>query len=232
MIEESTFHRRLKPLENLPADGLMLHEVYASVQGESTYAGVPCTFVRTTACHLRCSYCDTPHAFTQGSPWTLEAVVEEVKGLGISLVEITGGEPLLQENVYPLMTRLCDEGHTVLLETSGACDISGVDPRVVRIMDLKTPSSGELAANLWENLEHLTPKDEVKFVVGSREDYLWCREVLERYDLAKRATVLMGVVFSELEPRDLVEWIVEDRLPVRMQLQMHKYIWDAKERGV
>ncbi len=232
MLENDTRIRRLKPLENAPPDGLMVHEIYASVQGESTYAGLPCTFIRTTACHLRCTYCDTPHAFTQGGPWSVDAVLAEVRRLGISLVEITGGEPLLQPNVLPLMRRLCDEGFEVLLETSGACDISEVDPRVIRIMDLKTPTSGECEANLWANLAHLTPKDEVKFVVGDRDDYQWCRGVIAEHQLDTKATLLMGTVFGRLKPSELVEWIVQDKLAVRMQLQMHKYIWEPDLRGV
>lgn len=232
MVSKEILSRRLKPLERAPDNGLLIHEIYASVQGESTYAGLPCTFVRTSVCHLRCNYCDTGHAFTQGEPMSLDAIVEQVDNLGINLVEITGGEPLLQNNVLPLMTRLCDEGYRVLLETSGACDISVVDSRVVQIVDLKTPSSGEVDANLWSNIEHLKPTDEVKFVIGDKEDFEWCKSVIEKYALDKKCKVLMGVIFGRLEPAELAAWIVEHKLPVRMQLQMHKYIWEPKARGV
>ena len=231
-MSEEILNRRLKPLENAPAGGLLIHEIYTSVQGESSYAGLPCTFIRTSVCHLRCNYCDTPHAFTQGGPMSLDEIMAQVKELGVNLVEVTGGEPLLQENVHPLMTQLCDEGYQVLIETSGACDISSVDSRVVQIMDLKTPSSGEVEANLWSNIDHLRSKDEVKFVIGDREDYDWCKRVMEQHDLSSKCTLLMGTIFGRLEPQRLVDWIVQDRLAVRMQLQMHKYIWEPKARGV
>ena len=163
---------------------------------------------------------------------SLEGIMGKVKECGIGLVEVTGGEPLLQENVHPLMTRLCNEGYTVLLETSGACDIRLVDPRVVQIMDLKTPSSGEVEAKLWSNLDHLSSKDEVKFVVGDREDYQWCKRVIAKHHLSSKCTLLMGTIFGQLSPNQLVEWIVQDRLPVRFQLQLHKHIWEPQARGV
>ena len=163
---------------------------------------------------------------------SLDAIASRVQELGIKLVEITGGEPLLQENVHVLMTRLCDEGYRVLLETSGGCDVAAVDSRVVKIMDLKTPSSGELDANLWANLAYLTAQDEIKFVVGDRQDYEWCKSVIEAHSLGEKCTLLMGTIFERLDPAELVEWIVEDTLNVRMQLQMHKYIWEPKARGV
>ena len=224
--------KRMKPLSRVAPGELLIHEIYASIQGESSFAGLPCTFVRTTTCHLRCSYCDSVHAFTQGESMTEDAIVAEVERLGVRLVEVTGGEPLLQPRVYPLMTRLCDAGYTVLLETSGSLDISQVDERVVKIVDFKTPSSGEVDENYYENIEKVTRRDEVKFVLGSREDYLWARALIEEHALSERCQVLMGTVFGKLQPVDLVDWIVEDRLDVRMQLQMHKYIWDPKERGV
>jgi len=222
----------LRPIAGADAQTLVLHEIYASIQGESTYAGQPCTFVRTTACNLRCSYCDTPHAFTQGRPYSLDQTFAQVASLGLPLVEVTGGEPLLQPAANPLMSRLCDAGYSVLLETSGSLDISAVDPRVVRIVDFKTPSSGEEQANLWSNVDALRRKDEVKLVLGNRQDYDWAKDLIERCDLPARCTVLMGSVFGQLPAGTLAQWIVEDRLPVRQQLQMHKYIWDPAARGV
>lgn len=224
--------RRLGPLRLAPEGGLVLHEIYASIQGESTWAGWPCTFVRTAACHLRCRYCDTPHAFSQGQPFGMEAIYEAVRALGLPLVEVTGGEPLLQPNVLPLMAGLADAGYRVLLETSGSLDISGVDARVVRIVDFKTPSSGEEAANRYDNAAHLRPHDEVKLVLGDRTDYDWAKDLITRLDLSNRCTVLLGPVWNALEPARLAAWMVEDALPVRMQVQMHKYIWDPKTRGV
>ena len=223
---------RLLPLQRAPATGLLLHEIFASIQGESTYAGRPCTFIRTTACNLRCSYCDTRHAFTEGEPWQLPAVLARVEALGLPLVEITGGEPLLQPLVLPLMVQLCERGYEVLLETSGSLDVGEVDPRVIKIMDLKAPSSREVGANRMANLDLLTPRDEVKFVLGDRTDYVWARELTKDWDLSARCTVLMGTVHGVLSNAELAAWIVADRLPVRMQVQMHKVIWDAERRGV
>ncbi|HET6346554.1 MAG TPA: radical SAM protein [Myxococcota bacterium] len=219
-------------MQRVPDGGLLLHEVYASVQGESSYVGLPCTFVRTTACNLRCTYCDTPHAFAQGKPWRLVDVEAAIARLAPRLVLVTGGEPLLQPNVLPLMTRLCDRGYTVLLETSGSLDIRPVDPRVVRIVDMKTPSSGEVAANRYDNLAALRPRDELKFVLGGRDDYLWARTLVRERRLHEACTVLFGPVFGALEPRELVDWILADALPVRLQVQVHKYIWDPEVRGV
>ncbi len=216
-----------------PALKLTVHEIYTSVQGESTWAGLPCVFVRLTACDLRCTYCDTEYAFYGGERRLVEDVVAEVLATECPLVEVTGGEPLLQKNVLPLMARLCDAGCTVLLETSGAHDISPVDPRVHRIMDLKTPDSGMCDRNFYENIPHLTGRDEVKFVMASRGDYEWSRAQVRRYELAGRcAAVLFSPVFGKIEPRQIVEWIIEDRLPVRFQLQMHKFIWDPRQKGV
>ena len=212
---------------------LTVNEIYHSIQGESTWAGEPCVFVRLTFCDLRCTYCDTEYAFYEGKKITLPSIVEAVKAFECSLVEVTGGEPLLQKNVLPLMTMLVDERHTVLLETSGAHDISKVDARVHRIMDLKTPGSGEVARNLFANIEHLTPRDEVKCVIGSREDYEWSREQVRQHDLTARCrAVLFSPIFGRIEPRQIVDWILEDKLPVRFQLQMHKFIWEPKQRGV
>jgi 7-carboxy-7-deazaguanine synthase len=212
---------------------LTIHEIYHSIQGESTWAGVPCVFVRLTFCDLRCTYCDTTHAFYEGEKKTIDQILSAVLPLNRPLVEITGGEPLLQKNVLPLMSALADAGKTVLLETSGAHDISPVDQRVHRIMDLKTPGSGECERNLWSNIGHLTQRDEVKFVIGSREDYEWSRDKVREHDLSGRCrAVLFSPVFGRIEPRQIVEWIMADNLPVRFQLQLHKFIWPPETRGV
>ena len=220
--------------KGLPPDAtLVVHEVYASIQGESTYAGVPCAFVRLSACHLRCRWCDTPHAFDEGTRRTIDDVVTEALAFGTPLVEVTGGEPLLQPGVYPLMRALADAGRTVLLETSGALDIGRVDPRVVRIVDLKCPGSGELERNRWENVALLTKRDEVKFVLADRADYEWAKATIASHDLAKRAgAVLLSCVHGELAPADVVALMLEDRLEARFQLQLHKMIWDPDARGV
>jgi 7-carboxy-7-deazaguanine synthase len=212
---------------------LKVNEVYLSIQGESTWAGLRCAFVRLTACDLRCTYCDTAYAFYEGVKRTLGVVFDEVMALESPLVEITGGEPLLQKNVLPLMRMFCDAGRTVLIETSGAHDISGIDPRVHRIMDLKTPSSGECGRNLYSNIPHLAKGDEVKFVIGSREDYEWAREQVLEHGLALRCgAVLFSPVFGRIEPVRIVEWMIEDKVEARFQLQMHKFIWDPKAKGV
>jgi 7-carboxy-7-deazaguanine synthase len=212
---------------------LTVNEIFRSIQGESTWAGLPCTFVRLTFCDLRCSYCDTTYAFYRGEKTSLAAILERVESFGTRLVEVTGGEPLLQKNVLPLMTELCDRGHQVLIETSGAHDISRVDARVHRIMDLKTPGSGEVHRNRLDNIAYLTQRDEVKFVIGSHEDYLWAKQMLEEHQLAERChCVLFSPVFNRIEPRQIVEWLLEDRLPVRFQLQLHKFIWAPETQGV
>jgi len=211
---------------------LMINEIFHSIQGESSYMGLPCVFVRLTYCILRCSYCDTEYAFYEGKEMTIDEIIDVVRGYQCKLVEVTGGEPLLQEGVYELMTRLCDEGYEVLLETSGSLDISKIDSRVRRIMDLKCPSSKMMNKNHWKNIDYLTPKDEVKFVIGTREDYEWSREIISNYSLDKKCLVLMSVVFGELEPVQLAGWILQDKLNVRFQLQMHKYIWSPEMRGV
>ena len=243
------------------SDTLVVNEIYLSLQGESTFAGLPCVFVRLTACNLRCSYCDTAYAFTEGSPRHLPEIVQEVRAIAakyspqttashLPLVELTGGEPLLQRNSLRLMRELCDLGFTVLVETSGALDISQVDPRVRRIMDLKCPSSGESARNRIENIAHLKSTDEVKFVIGTREDYEWAKQKLAEHNLPRICPILFSWV-SPLQkeqqhpslkavPADhhpisrleLVESIIADALPVRFQLQMHKFIWQPEQRGV
>lgn len=223
---------------------LKVNEVFHSIQGESTWAGLPCVFIRLTGCHLRCHYCDTEYAFHEGTKRTLDDLVTEALGFGTPLVEVTGGEPLLQPNVHPLMTRLCDAGKTVLLETSGACDIAPCDPRVIRIMDLKTPGSGESERNLWSNIDHLTRQDEVKFVLCDRADYDWARDVIQRHRLHERVRSILFSAVAPIRPgleiagtsglplRDLAEWVLADRLPVRLQTQLHKLIWDPLTRGV
>jgi len=212
---------------------LTVNEIYQSIQGESTWAGLRCVFVRLTACDLRCTYCDTTYAFYEGKKRTLGSIMDEVLALDCPLIELTGGEPLLQKNVLPLMAMLCDAGKTVLIETSGAHDISKIDPRVHRIMDLKTPGSGECGRNLWSNIEHLAKRDEVKFVIGSREDYEWSRAQVEKFALPERVgCVLFSPVFGRIAPREIVEWIVADKLGVRFQLQMHKFIWEPTAKGV
>ncbi len=215
-----------------PDDTLVVNEIYASLQGESTYAGRPCAFVRLSACHLRCVWCDTPHAFDEGVRRSVDDVVAAIERLALPLVEVTGGEPLLQPGVYPLMRRLCDGGHTVLLETSGSLDIGRVDSRVVRIVDFKCPGSGEVARNRWENVVLLTSRDEVKFVLADRTDYEWARDVITRHDLPARCTVLLSTAFGLLAPADVAAWMLEDRIAARLQLQMHKLIWHPDARGV
>lgn len=257
---------------------MVVNEIFLSLQGESTFAGLPCVFVRLTACNLRCSYCDTAYAFTEGRKMTLKEVRAEVlrlvrpfsdrgsvsrsgpivsqlaagqrPALRLPLVEVTGGEPLLQPAALPLMQQLCDDGFTVLLETSGSLDISPVDPRVRRIMDLKCPSSGEVARNRWENLAHLKPTDELKFVIGTVEDYEWTKQQIRERQLARLCPLLLSWVQpllpeqqdKSLKPvpagqtpisrRDLAERILADTLPVRFQAQLHKLIWPPEQRGV
>jgi 7-carboxy-7-deazaguanine synthase len=242
---------------------LVVNEIYLSLQGESTLAGLPCVFIRLTACNLRCSYCDTAYAFTEGQKQTLEQVLAEVRRLAVPfqnsasagprrmpLIELTGGEPLLQPGVHPLMTTLCDEGFVVLIETSGAHDVGGIDPRVRRVMDLKCPSSGESDRNRWENVRHLKETDEIKFVMGTLEDYRWAKRVLKEHSLDRICPVLFSWVqpltpaqanptlkaippgHTPLSRRELAERILADALPVRFQLQMHKVLWPADQRGV
>jgi 7-carboxy-7-deazaguanine synthase len=232
MAPNPSHAHRLALLEGKPAGHLLIHEIYRSLQGESTFAGLPCVFVRLAVCDARCTWCDTPHAFTQGVARAPEEVITEVRGYGCPLVEVTGGEPLLQEEVFPLMVRLADESLTVLLETSGAHDVSRVDPRVHIIMDLKCPDSGESAANRWANLEVLKPTDEIKYVVASRGDFDWAADTLRNHRLDRRFTVLLSPAFGLVKPAELAAWLLASGLDVRMQLQMHKYVWDPKARGV
>src|SRR3954470_3011626 len=210
--------QRLKQLENKPARTLVIHEIYRSLQGESTFVGLPCVFIRLTACHLRCVYCDTAHAFNEAEPLELDEVVSRALAFGGNLVEVTGGEPLLQPEVFPLMTRLADAGRTVLLETSGALDVAPVDRRVHVILDLKTPGSGEVGANLWSNLDVLKSTDEVKFVVCDRADFTWSVEQIRAHGLADCCPVLVSPAYGRVDPTELAAWILETHLPLRLQL--------------
>lgn len=228
---------------------LRINEIFHSIQGESSFAGRPCVFIRLAGCHLRCTYCDTEYAFKEGRSLEMSEIIDRALGFGCELVEVTGGEPLLQPRVFELMSALADAGRTVLVETSGACDISGGDPaggdpRIIRILDLKTPGSGESHRTDWGNIARLRPLDEVKFVIGDRADYEWSRAAIQEHDLPSRIrTILFSPVFTQpkgleiaghagLPLRTLAQWILEDRLPVRMQTQLHKFIWDPQTRGV
>lgn len=214
-------------------DTLVVHEIYRSVQGESSFVGVPCTFVRLTGCNLRCSWCDTAHAFYGGNRLPRRTVLERALALATPLVELTGGEPLLQPGTIPLLRELCDAGKTTLIETSGEADVSKVDGRVHKIMDLKAPGSGESHRNRWSNLEHITARDELKFVLKDRADYEWMRAVVEERALAKLGcALLVSPVWGALDPKDLVAWMLEDGLPVRLNLQIHKVVWDPSTQGV
>jgi len=212
---------------------LTINEIFHSIQGESTHAGRPCVFVRLTACDLRCRWCDTPYAFHEGRKMSVDEVVADVEARNCQTVEVTGGEPLLQADVYPLMQRLLDAGKSVLIETGGHRSIAKVPEGVIRIVDIKCPGSLEADKNDWSNLEHLTPRDEVKFVIADRQDYDYARDIATREQLASRVNaVLFSPVHGELDPKLLSEWVIADRLDVRVQLQMHKYIWSPTTRGV
>jgi 7-carboxy-7-deazaguanine synthase len=212
---------------------LTINEIFHSIQGESTYAGRPCVFVRLTACDLRCRWCDTPYAFHEGRKMSVDDVIADVEARGCPTVEVTGGEPLLQPDVYPLMQRLLDSGKTVLIETGGHRSIADVPAGVIRIMDVKCPGSGESDKNDWGNLAYLTTQDEVKFVIADRRDYEFAKAITEREDLPARVNaVLFSPVHGELDPKQLSEWVIADRLDVRVQLQVHKYIWSPETRGV
>ena len=217
---------------------LRVTEIFHSIQGESTRAGLPCTFVRLTGCPLRCEWCDTEYAFYGGERMALDEIIARVREIGTPLVEITGGEPLVHPNAFVLAARLLEEGFTVLVETSGAVDVADLDPRVHKIMDLKCPGSGETSRNRWENLEHLTGRDEVKFVVRDRRDYEWARDAIRKRGLARRlregtlGALLISPVWDEISWETLAGWILEDRLPVRLQLQLHKLIWGPDVKGV
>ncbi|HSJ30980.1 MAG TPA: radical SAM protein [Longimicrobiales bacterium] len=217
---------------------LRITEIFHSVQGESTWAGLPCTFVRLTGCPLRCTWCDTEYAFHGGEKMSLDAIVARVEEIGTRVVEITGGEPLIHRNAFVLTTRLLDLGFTVLVETSGAIDVAPLDARAHKIMDLKCPDSGESARNLWSNLDHLTGRDEIKFVIASRGDYEWARDVIRerrldvKVNTGELRALLMSPVWEKMDFQQLADWILQDRLPVRYQIQLHKIIWGANVPGV
>lgn len=211
---------------------LQITEIFHSIQGESTRVGEPCVFVRLTGCPLRCTWCDTEYAFHGGEPMSLETILDRVQSYGCPLVEVTGGEPLHQPGALVLLTKLCDAEYQVMIETSGAFDISGIDPRVSIIMDVKCPGSGMTDRMRWANMEHLSHKDEVKFVLKDQADYEWGKDIIQRYGLGDRCAVLLSPVFGSLDLQPLAEWILRDRLPVRVQVQLHKLIWDPETRGV
>jgi 7-carboxy-7-deazaguanine synthase len=211
---------------------LKINEIFYSIQGESTHSGKPCVFIRLTYCNLRCSYCDTEYAFMEGETMRIPDIINRVAMYNCKLVEITGGEPLLQQEVHILMKNLCDSGYEVLLETAGHMDISYVDNRVKRIMDIKCPSSGEVSKNLWDNINVLTGKDEVKFVIGDREDFDWAVGKIKKHNINKICVVIFSPVFDKINYAQLAAWILQDHIPVRMQLQLHKFIWSPDKRGV
>ena len=212
---------------------LKVNEIYFSIQGESSKAGLPCVFVRLTYCNLRCTYCDTEYAFYEGKDLSIDEVISEVKKFDCKLVEITGGEPLVQmDESLELMKKLCDDGFEVMIETGGSLTIKDIDPGVKIIMDLKCPSSGMMKKNLYGNIKYLKPIDEVKFVIGDREDYEWSKEQILKHSLTEKCEVIFSVVFGKLEPITLVNWILEDKLKIKFQLQMHKYIWHPEMKGV
>jgi 7-carboxy-7-deazaguanine synthase len=205
---------------------LRITEIFYSLQGESNTVGLPTVFIRLTGCPLRCVYCDTAYAFTGGKKMEIDAVIEEAEQYGTRYITVTGGEPLAQPGCLELMTKLLDKNYVVSLETSGALDVSEVDPRVVKVMDLKTPGSGEVSRNLYQNIDYLTAKDQLKFVIGNDEDYNWSKAVLSEYDLPNRCEILFSPVMGQQNPTELAEKILRDRLPVRFQLQLHKILWD------
>jgi 7-carboxy-7-deazaguanine synthase len=211
---------------------LKINEIFKSIQGESSHAGLPCIFVRLTGCNLRCTYCDTEYAFYEGKEMSVADIVKSVDSCGISLVEITGGEPLLQKEVYPLMQALLEKKYTVMLETGGSLSLEEVPQAVIKIMDLKCPGSGEESRNNYHNLSHLTLQDEVKFVILNRQDYDWCKQILNKYEIHKKAPVLFSPVYDKLDLKDLAKWVLEDNLPVRLQTQLHKVIWSKDAIGV
>ena len=221
----------IEPRRRADANSVVVKEIYVSLHGESSHACILCTFIRLTGCHLRCTYCDSEFAFQGGKRMAIEEILEEVERAGAPMVEVTGGEPLLQPGVYPLMEALLARGHKVLLETSGAIDVRLVPPEVHKIVDLKAPSSGESDRNDLRNLESMNANDELKLVLGSREDYEWAKALLHKHDVAKRPFgLLWSTVHGKLSPTQLAEWLIADRMPGRMQRQLHKYLWDPNAR--
>ncbi len=204
---------------------LRITEIFYSLQGETSFVGLPTVFIRLTGCPLRCQYCDTAYAFTGGEWWTIDDILKKVESFSPKYITVSGGEPLAQPNCIPLLKQLCDLGYSVSLETSGALDVSAVDPRVHKILDLKTPGSKEVDRNLYSNLDHILPHDQIKFVICDRNDYEWAKKMLSDYQLDKRCEVLFSPSYQQVALQDLANWIIEDHLPVRMQMQMHKYIW-------
>ena len=211
---------------------IKINEIYLSIQGESTHTGLPCIFIRLTGCNLRCSWCDTAYAFHEGKNMSIDEILQKIENFGIHLVEITGGEPLMQDNVYTLMRRLIENGYKVMLETGGSISLERVPKDVIKIMDLKCPGSGEQEKNNLDNLKLLAPHDEVKFVILDKKDYEWSRDIIKRYKINETAHILVSPVFDKLELKEMVKWILEDRLPVRLQTQLHKIIWDKNTIGV
>ena len=211
---------------------IKINEIYLSVQGESTHTGLPCIFIRLTGCNLRCSWCDTAYAFHEGKNMSIDEILQKVENFGIHLVEITGGEPLMQDNVYTLMKSLIEKGYKVMLETGGSISLERVPKDVIKIMDLKCPGSGEQEKNNLDNLKLLATHDEVKFVILDRKDYEWSRDIIKKYKINETAHILISPVFDKLELKEIVKWILEDRLPVRLQTQLHKIIWDKNTIGV
>ena len=211
---------------------IKINEIYLSVQGESTHTGLPCIFIRLTGCNLRCSWCDTAYAFHEGKNMSIDEILQKVANFEIHLVEITGGEPLMQDNVYTLMRRLIEKGYKVMLETGGSISLERVPKDVIKIMDLKCPGSGEQEKNNLDNLKLLVPHDEVKFVILDKKDYEWSRDIIKRYKINETAHILISPVFDKLELKEIVKWILKDRLPVRLQTQLHKIIWDKNTIGV
>ena len=218
-------HKTTKDIEKIRATTLKINEIFFSIQGESTHTGLPTVFIRLTGCPLRCGYCDTAYAFYEGNKITINDILRETARYRTRYVTVTGGEPLAQKACLDLLTQLCDEGYQVSLETGGALDISGVDDRVARIVDIKTPGSGESKKNRPANLNHLTARDQVKFVICDRMDYLWVRDLLRNAQLSDRCEVLFSPSHGQLEAKMLADWILEDQLPVRLQIQLHKYLW-------
>ena len=211
---------------------IKINEIYLSIQGESTHTGLPCIFMRLTGCNLRCSWCDTAYAFHEGKNMSIDEILQKVENFGIHLVEITGGEPLMQDNVYTLMRSLIEKGYKVMLETGGSISLERVPKDVIKIMDLKCPGSGEQEKNNLDNLKLLAPHDEVKFVILDKKDYEWSRDIIKKYKINETAHILLSPVFDKLELKEMVKWILEDRLPVRLQTQLHKIIWDKNTIGV
>ena len=211
---------------------LKINEIYYSVQGESTHSGCPCIFIRLTYCNLRCSYCDTEYAFYDGKDMEITDIISEIKRWDCNLVEVTGGEPLFQDECIDLLNELVNSNYEVMLETGGSLSISDVPKKVVKIVDFKCPSSGMVKKNLWSIVDDLQAHDEVKFVIGNREDFDWAKDHITEYSLDKICTLLFSPTFGEIDPQQIVEWILAENLPVRMQLQMHKMIWSPEEKGV